>query len=197
MSMRFGPLGAEGGERRLNVLISRAKKRCHVFTSITSDDIVLERAKGLGVAALKTFLHYAQTGILTIATNTGREEDSPFEGSVRKAVESLGYKVDPQVGQAGFFIDLGVRDRNQEGRYLLGIECDGATYHSSRSARDRDRLRQAVLEDHGWIIHRVWSTDWFQRREEQLKRIDQALDKAALGKNIGQQSLGKLGDCLT
>ena len=197
MSMRFGPLGAEGGERRLNVLISRAKKRCHVFTSITSDDIVLERAKGLGVAALKTFLHYAQTGILTIATNTGREEDSPFEGSVRKAVESLGYKVDPQVGQAGFFIDLGVRDRNQEGRYLLGIECDGATYHSSRSARDRDRLRQAVLEDHGWIIHRVWSTDWFQRREEQLKRIDQALDKAALGKNIGQQSLGKLGDCRT
>jgi hypothetical protein len=191
MAMRFGPLGMDGGERRLNVLISRAKKRCHVFTSITADDIVLERARGRGVAALKTFLHYAQTGILPIATNTGLEEDSPFEVSVRKAIQALGYIVDPQVGQAGFFIDLGVRDPQQEGRYLLGIECDGATYHSARSARDRDRLRQAVLEDHGWIIHRVWSTDWFQRPDDQIKKIAVALEKAKLGKNIKQQPPAK------
>ena len=177
MAMRFGPLGADGGERRLNVLISRAKKRCHVFTSITADDIVLERARGIGVASLKTFLSYAETGKLSVAAISGREEDSPFEEAVRRAVESLGYDVDSQVGQAGFFIDLAVRDRQTEGRYLLGIECDGAAYHSSRSARDRDRLRQAVLEDHGWVIHRVWSMDWFQRPTDQLRKVAAALEK--------------------
>ena len=177
MAMRFGPLGAEGGERRLNVLISRAKKRCHVFTSIKADDIVLERARGVGVASLKTFLSYAETGKLSVAAISGREEDSLFEEAVRRAVESLGYEVDSQVGQAGFFIDLAVRDQQTEGRYLLGIECDGAAYHSSRSARDRDRLRQAVLEDHGWVIHRIWSTDWFQRPADQLRKVAAALEK--------------------
>lgn len=93
-------------------------------------------------------------------------------------MESLGHEVHPQVGVAGFFIDLAVVDPTRKGRYLLGIECDGASYHSSRSARDRDRLRQAVLEDHGWIIHRVWSTDWFQRPEQQLRRIGEALERA-------------------
>lgn len=178
MAMRFGPLGAEGGERRLNVLISRAKRLCEVFSSITADDIDLERASGRGVAALKTFLSFAQTGRLSIAQRSGNEEDSPFEEAVRRSVESLGYEVHPQVGVAGFFIDLAVVDRQCQGRYLLGIECDGAAYHSSRSARDRDRLRQAVLEDHGWIIHRVWSTDWFQRPSEQLKKIEAALQRA-------------------
>lgn len=178
MAMRFGPLGAEGGERRLNVLISRAKKRCQVFASITADDIDLERARGQGVAALKVFLNYAQTGRLGIAIATGREEESPFEQSVRRAVESLGYEVVPQVGEAGFFIDLGVRDRKDPGRFILGIECDGAAYHSSRSARDRDRLRQAVLEDHGWVIYRIWSTDWFQKPVDQLRKISAAIEAA-------------------
>jgi very-short-patch-repair endonuclease len=182
MAMRFGPLGNEGGERRLNVLISRAKKRCHVFTSITADDIDLERAKGRGVASLKVFLAYAESGKLSVATVSGRAEDSPFEESVRRAVEGLGYEVVPQVGEAGFFIDLGVRDRQTPGRFILGIECDGATYHSSRSARDRDRLRQAVLEDHGWVIHRVWSTDWLQRQADQLRKIAAAIEAAKIGK---------------
>ena len=182
MAMRFGPLGNEGGERRLNVLISRAKKRCHVFTSITADDIDLERAKGRGVASLKVFLAYAESGKLSVATISGREEESPFEESVRRAVEGLGYEVVPQVGEAGFFIDLGVRDRQTPGRFILGIECDGATYHSSRSARDRDRLRQAVLEDHGWVIHRVWSTDWLQRQTDQLRKIAAAIEAAKIGK---------------
>ncbi len=178
MAMRFGPLSNEGGERRLNVLISRAKKRCEVFSSITADDIDLERASGRGVAAFKTFLSFAQTGKLAIASVSGREEESPFEEAVRRSIESLGYEVHPQVGVAGFFIDLAVLDRNRQGRYLLGIECDGASYHSSRSARDRDRLRQTVLEDHGWIIHRIWSTDWFQRPSEQLRKVGDAIERA-------------------
>jgi len=178
MAMRFGPLSNEGGERRLNVLISRAKKRCEVFSSIKADDIDLERASGRGVAAFKTFLAFAETGRLAIARASGLDEESPFEEAVRRAVESLGYEVHPQVGVAGFFIDLGVLDRTRNGRYLIGIECDGAAYHSSRSARDRDRLRQSVLEAHGWIMHRIWSTDWFQRPGEQLRKVVEAIERA-------------------
>ncbi len=178
MAMRFGPLSAEGGERRLNVLISRAKRRCEVFASITDEDIDLERAKGRGVVAFKLFLHFARTGRLGLSRVSGREYDSPFEVQVADAVKACGYEVHPQVGIAGFFIDLGIADAQHPGRYLLGIECDGESYHSSRSARDRDRLRQAVLEDHGWIIHRIWGLDWFQRPNNELQRLLMAIDAA-------------------
>ena len=178
MAMRFGPLGAQGGERRLNVLISRAKRRCEVYASITDEDIDLERGKGAGILAFKLFLHYARTGRLSIAQASGRNMDSVFEEQVASALQAKGYQVHPQVGIAGFFIDLAVSDPERPGRYLIGIECDGASYHSSRSARDRDRLRQAVLEDHGWIIHRIWSTDWFQRPQEQLERTVAAIEAA-------------------
>ena len=94
------------------------------------------------------------------------------------ALRGEGYEVRAQIGLAGFFIDLAVADRKFPGRYVLGIECDGASYHSSRSARDRDRLRQAVLEDHGWIIHRIWSTDWFQRPQEQMRKTVAAIEAA-------------------
>ena len=124
------------------------------------------------------FLSFAQTGRMSIAQNSDRVEDSPFEEAVRRAVESLGHEVHAQVGIAGFFIDLAVLDRQKKGRYLLGIECDGAAYHSSRSARDRDRLRQDVLEAHGWIIHRIWSTDWFQRPAEELRKVEAAIKRA-------------------
>lgn len=178
MAMRFGPLSSEGGERRLNVLISRAKRRCEVFSSITADDIDLERAKGAGVAALKLFLKFAQTGKLDFGQATDREPDSVFEEQVAAALRSQGYDVKTQIGIAGFFVDLAVVDPEKPGRFVLGIECDGASYHSSRSARDRDRLRQAVLEDHGWIIHRIWSTDWFRRPKEQLEKTLTAIEQA-------------------
>lgn len=178
MAMRFGPLGADGGERRLNVLISRAKRRCEVFASITDDDIDLARAKGKGVVAFKLFLHYARTGRLSVAQASGKEMANIFEEQVATALQARGYQVHPQVGIAGFFIDLAIADSERPGRYLIGIECDGASYHSARSARDRDRLRQAVLEDHGWIIHRIWSTDWFQRPQEQLERTISAIEAA-------------------
>ncbi|RUX22577.1 DUF3320 domain-containing protein [Mesorhizobium sp. M2A.F.Ca.ET.037.01.1.1] len=178
MAMRFGPLGSEGGERRLNVLISRAKRACEVYASITDEDIDLERGKGKGVFAFKLFLHYARTGRISLAQTTTREMGSIFEEQVANALIERGCQVHAQVGIAGFFIDLAVADPERPGRYLLGIECDGAEYHSSRSARDRDRLRQAVLEDHGWIIHRIWSADWFQRPREQLERTVAAIDAA-------------------
>ncbi len=158
--MRFGPLGTDGGERRLNVLISRAKQRCEVFASMTDEDIDPDFASTRkGVFAFRLFLHFARTGRMTLAESTGRDHDSVFEEQVAKALQARGLQVHRQVGLAGFYIDLAVADPDRPGRYLLGIECDGASYHSAKSARDRDRLRQSVLESHGWSIHRVWSTD--------------------------------------
>ena len=176
--MSFGPLNSDGGERRLNVLISRAKLRCEVFSSITGDDIDLSRSKGRGIAALKLFLSFAQTGRLDLAGETGRDPDSIFEEQVAERLRALGHDVRSQIGSAGFFVDLAVADREKPGRFILGIECDGAQYHSSRSARDRDRLRQNVLEANGWILHRIWSTDWFLRPEEETAKVVQAIEAA-------------------
>lgn len=177
--MRFGPLGTDGGERRLNVLISRAKQRCDVFASMSDEDIDPDFAgTRKGVLAFKLFLHFARTGQMTMAESTGRDHDSVFEEQVAKALQAKGYQVHRQVGLAGFFIDLAISDPERPGRYLLGIECDGAAYHDARSARERDRLRQSVLESHGWTIHRIWSTDWFQRPNEQIDLVIARLEAA-------------------
>lgn len=178
--MSFGPINQDGGERRLNVLITRARRSCEVFTNMTSDDIDLRRTSARGVQAFKTFLHYAERGELDLPEPTGREPDSPFEEAVLRALIDAGYRVETQVGSAGFFIDLAVVDPEKPGRYLLGIECDGATYHSARSARDRDRLRQEVLENLGWRIHRIWSTDWFRYPGKELGRVVEAIEEARL-----------------
>ena len=179
VAMNFGPLNADGGERRLNVLITRSRLRCEVFTNLTADDIDLNRTQARGVVSFKRFLKYAQTGIMDVPEATGRESGSPFEDAVADALHGAGYAIEGQVGSAGFFIDLAVVDPRKPGRYLLGIECDGASYHSARSARDRDRLRQQVLEGLGWRIHRIWSTDWFRNPERELKRVIAAIEEAA------------------
>ncbi len=171
LAMSFGPLNAEGGERRLNVLITRARERLEVFSGLRADDIDLERARSAGVAAFRLFLQYAERGVLDVALQSGRDVESPFEQQVMAMLQREGWEVHAQVGIAGFFIDLAIVDPNLSSRYLLGIECDGATWHSSRSARDRDRLRQLVLERHGWTLYRIWSTDWWQRPEEQFRRL--------------------------
>lgn len=178
MYQSFGPLNADGGHRRLNVLISRARQRCEVFSSIKADDIRIDERSKFGLVALKTFLKYAEHGDLGVAAFTGKAADSPFEEAVQEVLSKHGFKVDNQVGVAGFFIDLAIVDPESTGRYLLGIECDGATYHSAASARDRDRLRQEILETHGWTIHRIWSTDWFQRAQQETERLLRAVASA-------------------
>jgi very-short-patch-repair endonuclease len=178
LTMSFGPLNGEGGERRLNVLITRAKQRCEVFTNLTADDLDLNRTRAKGVAALKTFLNFAQHGRLNQNEETGREMESPFEEAVYRALTARGYQVRPQIGSQGFYIDLAVVDPDQPGRYVLGIECDGAMYHSARSARDRDRLRQQVLEAVGWRLHRIWSTDWFRDPARETERVVEAIEEA-------------------
>ena len=192
--MRFGPLGSDGGERRLNVLISRAKQRCEVFASMTDEDIEPDFAQTRkGVFAFRLFLQFARTGHLTMAEATGRDHDSVFEEQVANALQSRGYRVHRQVGLAGFFIDLAVSDPERPGKYLLGIECDGVAYHDSLSARDRDRLRQSVLESHGWHIHRLWSADWFQRPQQELDRIVAAIEAARLEDEARPAGTGSAG----
>ncbi len=175
---RFGPINGADGWRRLNVLYTRSKKRMQVFASFTASDVVATGTSSRGVMALRDFLQFAESGHMPHIRETGRASDSDFEVAVIEALELHGYQCEPQVGVAGFFIDLAVRDPGQPGHYLMGIECDGAAYHSAKSARDRDRLRQSVLEQLGWRIHRIWSVDWFRNAKLQLEPI--LLELAAL-----------------
>lgn len=175
LSLNFGPLNQEGGERRLNVLITRAREKCVVFSNFTSRDLSVTDNSAIGVKVLKQFLEYAETGNLPRSFESGGDFDSPFEESVFDYLCSSGFQVHKQVGCAGFRIDLALVDPVEPGRYFLGIECDGAQYHSSRVARDRDRLRQQILEGLGWSIYRIWSTDWFQNIAETQQRLLQEI----------------------
>ena len=176
----FGPLNNDRGERRLNVLITRAREKCIVFSNFRASDLQLDVDVPVGVKALKTFLDYAETRKLPVDGPNGPsiDSESPFEESVYKFLKSQSYIVKKQVGFAGYRIDLAVVDPSEPGRYLIGIECDGAPYHSSPVARDRDRLRQKELVDRGWKLHRIWSTDWYRNRAETRQRLLDAVERA-------------------
>ncbi len=173
---RFGPINSDVGWRRLNVLFTRSKKRMHVFSSMGSEDILVSERSKRGVTAFKDFLAFAETGHLHRAVNSGRAPDSDFEVAVMSTLSEAGFECVSQVGVAGFFIDIAVRDPGDPGRYLMGIECDGASYHSAKSVRDRDRLRQEVLERLGWRIRRIWSTDWYRNPQAELGPIIRELN---------------------
>lgn len=179
---RFGPINSVHGHRRLNVLFTRAKRKMVTFTSLRPADILVDDAKNYGVKMFRAWLEYCQSGHVPSTEAAGGETESPFETFVAQQIEALGCTVVPQVGVAGFRIDLGIKHPDWPYGYILGVECDGATYHSSRSSRDRDRLRQEVLEGLGWKLHRIWSTDWFRNPRTEIevlkKVIDEALEKA-------------------
>ncbi|TSJ41010.1 DUF3320 domain-containing protein [Mucilaginibacter corticis] len=175
--MNFGPLNNDGGERRLNVLITRAKMRCEVFTNITADDLKTTEATRFGIRALKNFLYFAQFAKLNDPENLAAE-NRPFEAEVAAQLTKAGYIVRDKVGTPGFYLDLAIVDPDNPGRYLLGIVCDGRAYASARSATDRDRLRGQVLELFGWNIYRVWSTDWYRNPEQELQRLTAAIEQA-------------------
>jgi very-short-patch-repair endonuclease len=175
--LNFGPVSREGGERRLNVLASRAREKCVVFSSITAADIPAD-SEARGTRMLRGLLSFAETGKLGFGTLHGGEFDSPFEEAVARVIREAGYHVHSQVGVSSFRIDLGVVDPPRPGEYILGVECDGAAYHSARSARDRDRLRQEVLEGLGWRLHRIWSTDWFRNPQRESDKLLAAIGTA-------------------
>ena len=180
VAMSFGPLNSDGGERRLNVLITRARVRCEVFTNLTARDIDLNRTRARGVQALKTFLAFAEGEPIARSKASPPQTDVPFEDSLRSALAASGYELRPRVGSEEFAIDMAVLDPDRGGRYSLGITCDGPTYAEARSARDRDRLRAQVLEGLGWNLCRIWSTDWVRNPGGELKRVVAAIEKAKL-----------------
>ena len=171
VAMRFGPINQNGGHRRLNVLFTRAKYGIELVTSMESHQIQPTATSSQGVHALKGYLKFVESESLETGRQSGRDPDSEFEIVVAEVLTRHGYQVDCQVGVANYFIDLAIRHPEQPEAYLLGIECDGATYHSARSARDRDKYRQAVLEGLGWQIYRIWSTDWFENVESETKKL--------------------------
>ena len=170
---RFGPINHPKGHRRLNVLFTRAKQGLELYTSLTPNSVKEGGEKGRQI--FKSYLDYAATQKIETGVNTERSTDSDFEDWVKEELEKLGYEVIPQVGVSGFFIDLGIKHKSFKYGYLAGVECDGAAYHSSVSARDNDITRQRVLESMGWKIYRIWSTNWFDNPKVEIKKLDSYL----------------------
>jgi very-short-patch-repair endonuclease len=167
MKQRFGPINGKQGHRRLNVLFSRARVRISLFASFGSADVKPPEGSHQGLHILKRYLEYAETRGQAVVKTFGGEPDSDFEIEVSDRLRDKGYQVVRQVGVSGYKIDLGIRHPDYPEMFLAGVECDGASYHSSKSARDRDRLREEVLRGLGWSLVRVWSTDWFDNVQRQ------------------------------
>lgn len=179
MPMNFGPMNQQGGERRLNVAITRARQELRVFGSFRPEQMDLSRTQAFGVRDLKHFLEFADRGARAlgeIVAGSVGGFDSPFEQAVSVALAEKGWVLHSQVGVSAFRIDLGVVDPDAPGRYLAGVECDGATYHRSATARDRDKLREQVLRGLGWEILRIWSTDWWIDMPGTVEKIHRQLE---------------------
>jgi very-short-patch-repair endonuclease len=183
----FGALNKAGGERRLNVAITRARELVEVVSSMSSS--LIKDGTNEGTRHLRRYLDFAERGEAALAMELGPSglgTDSPFEDAVIDAIRGWGFEVQPQVGVAGFRIDIGVKHPNLPGAFMLGVECDGAMYHSSRTARDRDRLRHDILEGLGWHLHHIWGTDWYRNREREADRLHQVLETFAAMPTVGR-----------
>lgn len=180
--MNFGPLSKAGGERRLNVAITRAKYNIKLVGSIYPTDIDVDKISTEGPKLLREYIDYAINGTSVLDNQIVESEsvwfDSPFEQAVFDYIKENGYDVVTQVGCSGYRIDMAIKHPTISGIYVLGIECDGASYHSARTARERDRLRQDVLESMGWQIYRIWSTDWVKDTVNEGKRLINAIKDA-------------------
>ncbi len=173
LSYNFGPLNKEGGYKRLNVAVTRSRFKTVVFSSILPEELDEDKIHVDGVRYLKYYLDYAKNKDFNkfLQTTEGIDFDSSFEESVFDALVNAGFSVSTQVGCSGYRVDLAIKHPNKPGEYILGIECDGSQYHSSRFARDRDKVRQLILENLGWNIHRIWSDDWINNRAYEIKKI--------------------------
>lgn len=189
----FGAINTKSGWRRLNVAITRARRRVEVVTSLRAGDIA--NTENESVLHLQKYLAFAEHGPSALATelsDSGLDVESPFEADVLRVIESWGYDVVPQVGVAGYRIDLGIRHPLRPGEYVIGVECDGAAYHSARSARDRDRLRGDVLKGLGWTLHRIWGISWYRDRAGQSARLHEAIESAIFGGGEHNESVKRI-----
>ena len=178
VTAQISSLNNEGGHRRLNVAITRARREMIVFSSMNPEQIDLGRSNARGIVDFKHFLEFAKNGPRAIAeafAPTGRDTESPFEDAVKRALEAKNWVVHPQVGVSYFRLDFGIVHPDKPGVYLCGVEADGAQFHRSATARDRDKLRQAVLEGLGWRILRIWSTEWWLDSDAAFEKVHQRL----------------------
>lgn len=186
ITSNFGALNKEKGWRRLNVGITRAKMRVEVVASMRAEEI--PPSKNENIEYFRAYLDYAVKGTSVLAvpvSSTGLEPESPFEEAVIEVIRGWGYTVEPQVGAAGYRIDMAVRHPDYPGMFALGIECDGYQYHSAPAARDRDRLRESVLTGLGWRLHRIWGTAWYRDKKSEVIRLKEAIEHAiAQGTNV-------------
>ncbi|WOX05960.1 DUF4011 domain-containing protein [Microbulbifer pacificus] len=194
ITMNFGPLNRTGGERRLNVAMTRARSEMVVFATMAPERIDLSRTKARAVADLKHFLEYAERGPAALAAavhGSKGDFESPFEVAVARGLQDKGWIVHPQIGVSAYRIDLGIVHPDEPGLYLAGVECDGAMYHSSAYARERDKIRQAVLEGLGWTLFRVWSTDWWTNSAKALEELHCSLQKRLESAKVAKARSGK------
>jgi very-short-patch-repair endonuclease len=178
LTMNFGPLNGDGGHRRLNVAVTRAKRAVHVFASILPEDIDPARAKASGARLLRNYLEYAARGVRALEREDAPEKKIPeslFEVALARAIEEEGLMVERKIGASAYRLDLGIKDPENEQTLVLGIECDGPTYRDAATTRDRDRTRPVVLEGLGWQLHRVWSPDWVRSPRREIERIREAI----------------------
>lgn len=187
LSMNFGPINQEGGARRLNVLITRARKRVEIFSSIRGADFDLSKTASPGVHLLKSYLDFAEMGksVLIRENKASRDEQSLFEESIAAAFAEKGIDCKRQIGYSDYKIDFALEDEKAPGKYLLGIECDGAGYGACATVRDRDRLRPDVLRNMNWQIYKIWSADWYRDPGRELEKLSAAIDRAKRGEYTG------------
>jgi very-short-patch-repair endonuclease len=186
---QFGVLNYEGGENFLNVAVTRARERVVVVCSFDPEHLDVGASANIGPVRFKQYLLYAKAvgarqpeetrkilaevnpDLLVQKRSAPPQAETPFEEEVRRAITERGYSVDARVGLSGYRIDLAVIDPRDPRRYCLGIECDGATFHSGRSVRERDVSRQLFLESRGWTLHRVWSRPWWMDRQGEVAKV--------------------------
>lgn len=190
INQNFGLINKSGGERRLNVLISRARLAMEVFANFKADELRVQDKSPYGIKALQVFLRFAETGQFERGIVADDESAGPFEQQLYEAVVALGFPVEPRVGRQGFYLDLAIKNQQDSEQYLLAIESDGSTYQKAASVRDRDRLRASVLHGLGWRQHRVWSTDWYRNAEAEIERIREAIAQSIEGQALIDEQTG-------
>jgi len=195
-SYNFGPLNKEGGYKRLNVSITRSRFKTVVVSSILPDELDADKINVEGVKYLKDYLDFAKNKDFTkfLQKSEGIQFDSSFEEVVYEELKKEGFNVSCQIGCSGYRIDLAIKHPKKPGEYILGVECDGSQYHSSRFARDRDKIRQIVLENLGWNIIRIWSDDWLNNKEYEIEKIKDKVKDILKSKSISES---KQNNCLS
>ncbi|CAM3716522.1 DUF3320 domain-containing protein [Pseudoalteromonas maricaloris] len=178
LSQNFGLLNKPGGERRLNVLISRARLAMEVFANFKGEELKVGADSPLGIHSLQIFLQFADSGQLSKSHVQDQEQSFAFGTLLHQTIQRLGYQVETKVGSQGYYIDLAIKHPQDPSKFVLALEYDGAGYYEAASARDRERLRQSVLEGLGWTFERIWSTDWFRNPDAELNRLKGLIDNA-------------------